>query len=53
MKLRCANAAIKEIVQLAVASLNAPEPVVAVLDWLNFYIHTIKKNFYENKFFFR
>ena len=32
MNLRCANAAFKEIVQLAVASLNAPEPVVAVLD---------------------
>ena len=32
MNLRCANATIKEIVQLAVAPLNAPEPIVAVLD---------------------
>ena len=29
---RCTNAAIKEIVKLAVAPLNAPEPLVAVLD---------------------
>ena len=67
MNLRCANAAIKEIVQLAVDPLNAPEPVVAALDWWNIYLklncfiwillyihihmHAIKRNFYEKKFF--
>ena len=32
INLRCANATIKEIVQMAVAKLHAHEPVVAVLD---------------------
>ena len=37
MNLKCATATINETVQLAVASLNAPESVKTVLDGMNFF----------------
>ena len=53
MNLRCMDVTIKEIVQSAVAPLKAPEPVVAVVDWIFFsnflYMNIIIKTLTRNK----